>query len=306
MDNDYFYQRIVLMCLGSAMTYYCSLQLLEHMNTHDMHIDHVAKSHLDIFMKRTIDLSAHELSVLNDVILPCDIQVSLKDIYGLKNEKKLIKKSLFGHKDIIFKNTENTKGILLHGPPGTGKTMLAQAIAKYANMPIICFNIANIENKLFGESNKMISALFSLSEKIQPCVIFIDEIDCFGSSRNPLDQSHVNNMKSMMLTQMDGVSKTTNKTIFIGATNRPDSIDPALRRRIPIGVEISLPDLHSISHLLNQLIDISTDDIHTIASMCVGLSCSDIRQLCNTVSTVYTPHMNIIECFRNNMRLLDV
>jgi SpoVK/Ycf46/Vps4 family AAA+-type ATPase len=294
------------MCIGSILTYYCSLQLMDHMNTQDLHIDHVAKNHLDVFMKRTMELTVHELSILNDVILPSNIKIALKNIFGLKNQKKLIKKTLFGKRDTIFKNTDNVKGILLHGPPGTGKTMLAQAIAKDAGMPIICFNISNIENKLFGESNKMISALFSLAHKIQPCVIFIDEIDCFGSSRNALDQSHVNNMKSMMLTKMDGVTSSDNTNIFIGATNRPDSIDPALRRRIPICVEIPLPDIQGISHLLYQMIDMSKEDAIAIADMCIGLSCSDIRQLCNTVSTVYDPSMNLVTCFENHMSLVSV
>ena len=299
------YERIFLMVLGAILTYYLSLQLLEHVNTQDMNFDLEAKLGLEVFIGKPLDLTTHEMSIVNDVILPENIIVSLKDVQGIDDIKTDIIRTLFGTRDVLFKHAENTKGLLLYGPPGTGKTMLAQGIAKDANIPIVCFNVANIENKLFGESNKMISALFTLAEKIQPCVIFLDEIDCFGSTRNAMDQSHVNNMKAVMLTHMDGVSTKCNKNIFIGATNRIDSIDPALRRRIPIAIEIPLPDVSGIEQILSQQLNSEESVIHNIALLCRGLSCSDVKQLCNAVSTLYTSDMDLADCFKDHLYLVE-
>lgn len=287
-----FIQKIFLLLLGGYITTMVSHQIMQP----DVSIDHEKMSDIQKYTGHAF-FNPYELSLMEDVFLPTDIRVRMKDIYGLKEEKIMIIRSLFGSKNKIFKNVTNTKGILLYGPPGTGKTMLAQAIAKDANMPLICFNVANIENKLLGESNKYINALFTLSQKIAPCILFIDEIDCVCGSRNAFDQSHVNSMKSVMLTHMDGLASANPRTIFIGATNRIDAIDPAFKRRVPIHIPIPIPDFDTIRHLVRSLLDADDTTIRDISMICLGMSCSDVRQLCHLVSTTYDGSESVTQCF---------
>lgn len=301
---EQFLQRIFFIVLGAYLTYYFSLQLLEQANLGDIDMDtcNKNKSKIESYMKKQYTFNNYEMTILQDTYLPNELHVKYSQIYGLKKEKKTILTSLFGKPNKIFKKCSNTKGVLLHGPPGTGKTMLAQAIAKESRLPLINFNIATIENKMYGESSKYITALFTLARKLSPCIIFIDEIDCIGASRNPLDQSHVNNMKSIMLTMIDGIKpKDDHKIVIIGATNRIESIDPALKRRIPLQIDISYPTYDDIYSFLKSMISVSEDDLNIIASACIGMSCSDIKQLCNTVSTQYNDGDNIVELFENNI-----
>jgi ATP-dependent 26S proteasome regulatory subunit len=306
---EHFFQRIFFIILGAYLTYYFSLQLLEQANLGDIDMTtcNEHKLRIENYTKKQYIFNNHEMNILQDTYLPSEIRVNFSQIYGLKDEKNTINTSLFGKPNKIFKGCSNTKGVLLHGPPGTGKTMLAQAIAKDAKLILINFNIATIENKMYGESSKYITALFTLAQKLAPCVVFIDEIDCIGASRNPMDQSHVNNIKSIMLTMMDGVKTNKNdKIIIIGATNRLQSIDPALKRRIPLQIEISYPSYEDIKKYLSTMIDLDDTQLNIIASGCIGMSCSDIKQLCNTVSTLYTDEDDIVDLFDKNIENINV
>lgn len=298
-----FYQRVFLLVLSAALTYAVGCMIT---NPDTMQINIQKQNELYAFTKKTIYYDNYENALLNDVILPNNIKTSLRDIHGLLEQKKLIVRSLFGKNNEIFKNIQNNRGVLLYGPPGTGKTMLAQAIAKDANLPIILFNVTSIENKLVGESNKYIHALFSLANKLSPCVVFIDEIDCVCSSRNDFDQSHVNTMKSVMLTHMDGLLGNGGNNVFIGATNRINSIDAAFKRRIPVCVEIPIPELEDIQVMLRKTLSLSEEVVKNISYICLGLSFSDIRQLCQLVSSTYEPHMDIVSCFNDKAKFIHV
>ena len=93
-----------------------------------------------------------------------------------------------------------SQGALLCGPPGTGKTLLAKAIAKTASAAFLNVNVAHIQSKWFGETPKLVEAVFSLARKVSPCVVFVDEVDGLLASRNDADMQHVNTMKTMALT----------------------------------------------------------------------------------------------------------
>lgn len=298
-----FYQRVFLIVLSAALTYAVGCLIT---NPDAIQINLQKQNDIYAFTKKTLYYDSYENALLNDVILPNNIKTSLRDIHGLREQKKLILRSLFGKNNKIFKNIQNNKGVLIYGPPGTGKTMMAQAIAKDANMPIILFNVTNIENKLLGESNKYVHALFSLANKLSPCVVFIDEIDCVCSTRNEFDQSHVNTLKSVMLTHMDGLLGDGRNNVFVGATNRIGSIDPAFKRRIPVSVEIPIPELDDIRAMLRDNMDVSDDVVTNIAYICLGLSFSDIRQLCQLVGSTYEPHMDIVTCFNDNSKFIHV
>lgn len=296
-----FMQKIFLLVLSGYVTYLVSL----HVMNPDIRVSNTRVLQVSKYIGTGTQFTHHEQQLLDDVYLPDELKIKMKDIYGLEDEKHKIQRAFYGKPHSLFKGTEKGNGVLMYGLPGTGKTMLAQALANESKVPLICFNISNIENKLLGESNKTVQALFTLANKLKPCMMFIDEIDCICGTRNMFDQSHVNTMKSVLLTHMDGLSSERGIT-FIGATNRMDAIDPAFKRRIPIHVEIPLPDVETIQHMLRTTIDVDDKTIEDVSMICLGLSCSDIKQLCHLVSTTYEEGTNLVDSFNTHARLVHV
>ena len=148
------------------------------------------------------------------------------------------------------------KGILLHGPPGTGKPMLARAIASESGVPFVALTSAALESKWWGESSKLIEAAFRVARKdLAPCVLFFDELDGLGRSRSESDQSCVYAFKTELLRNLDGVEGDTGSPVVVLAcTNCPHSLDPALRRRFPRLVHIDRPDKVARLDILQKLV----------------------------------------------------
>lgn len=172
--------------------------------------------------------------------------INYEDIGGLTGEIKKIREMVeipLKHPEIFTKlGIEPPKGVLLHGPPGTGKTLLAKAVANESNANFILLNGPEIMSKFYGESEKKIRDIFEEAEKTSPAIIFIDEIDAIASKREETMGEVERRVVSQILTMMDGL-KSRGKVIVIGATNRINSIDPALRRpgRFDREVEINVP-----------------------------------------------------------------
>lgn len=155
-------------------------------------------------------------------------------------------------------------GILLYGPPGTGKTTLSRQLCKRLNTnrpssirehtPASFLHVSSdmIENKYQGEGLKLMRAVFTLCAKIQPCVLFIDEVDGIMSKRSDMDQSHVNNMKTVLLSSMDQLRNAHSKVLIVAATNRPECIDPALMRRLELHFHMNAPTLEDKCDMLVQ------------------------------------------------------
>jgi transitional endoplasmic reticulum ATPase len=174
-------------------------------------------------------------------------QITYEDIGGLKEEVKKVREmvELPLKRPEIFSRLgiEPPKGVLLYGPPGTGKTLLAKAVANESEAHFILLNGPEIMSKFYGESEKKIREIFDEAEKNAPAIIFIDEIDSLAPKREDVSGEVERRVVSQLLTMMDGL-KTRGKVVVIGATNRPNAIDPALRRpgRFDREVEISVPD----------------------------------------------------------------
>jgi len=174
-------------------------------------------------------------------------QITYEDIGGLKEEVKKVREmvELPLKRPEIFSRLgiEPPKGVLLYGPPGTGKTLLAKAVANESEAHFILLNGPEIMSKFYGESEKKIREIFDEAEKNAPSIIFIDEIDSLAPKREDSTGEVERRVVSQLLTMMDGL-KSRGKVVVIGATNRPNSIDPALRRpgRFDREVEISVPD----------------------------------------------------------------
>jgi transitional endoplasmic reticulum ATPase len=175
------------------------------------------------------------------------IDVTYEDVGGLKEEVRKVREMIelpLKHPEIFERlGIEPPKGVLLHGPPGTGKTLMAKAVANESEANFILLNGPEIMSKFYGESEKKIRDIFNEAEKTAPAIIFIDEIDAIAPKREEVQGEVERRVVSQLLTMMDGL-KTRGKVVVIGATNRPNSIDPALRRpgRFDREVEISVPD----------------------------------------------------------------
>ena len=174
-------------------------------------------------------------------------RITYDELGGLKNEVLKIREMVelpMRHPELFDKiGVEAPKGVLLYGPPGTGKTLLAKAVAGETNAHFISLSGPEIMGKYYGESEEKLREIFTQAEENSPSIIFIDEIDSIAPKRDEVSGDVEKRIVSQLLTLMDGM-KSRGKVVVIAATNRPDSIDPALRRpgRFDREIEIGIPD----------------------------------------------------------------
>ncbi|KAL3274104.1 hypothetical protein HHI36_015520 [Cryptolaemus montrouzieri] len=239
-------------------------------------------------------LSDYELMIAAHLVHPDDITVTWSDIAGLDgviNELRetvilpIKRRELFADSRL----TSAPKGVLLHGPPGCGKTLIAKATAKEAGMHFINLDVSILTDKWYGESQKLASAVFTLAVKLQPCIIFIDEIDSFLRARNSTDHEATAMMKAQFMSLWDGLITDSNCTVIImGATNRPRDLDKAILRRMPATFHVNLPSevqREKILHLILENEPISSDlDVGKLANITNGFSGSDLKELCRNAS----------------------
>jgi len=162
-------------------------------------------------------------------------------LYGLDHvEEKIYDNVILPEKrpDLFDGIRQPIKGILLFGPPGNGKTMIAKAIAHECNRKFFAISASSLTGKWVGDNEKSVRALFSISDKFSPSVIFLDEIDSILSKRSENENESSRKMKTEFLVQMDGVqsSKSDGGRLIIAATNRPSDLDDALLRRFPLRI----------------------------------------------------------------------
>ena len=174
-------------------------------------------------------------------------EVTYEDIGGLSDAIQKIREMVelpLKHPELFERlGIEPPKGVLLYGPPGTGKTLLAKAVANEANAHFIAINGPEIMSKFYGESEERLREIFKEAEENAPAIIFIDEIDAIAPKREEVVGEVEKRVVSQLLTLMDGL-KGRGKVIVIAATNRPDALDPALRRpgRFDREIEVGVPD----------------------------------------------------------------
>jgi len=258
-------------------------------------------------------LDEYESTVANEVIHPDDIHVQFSDIGGLDSIVSSLLESviypllypeLFGSTSSLL---TAPKGVLLYGPPGCGKTMLAKALAKESGATFINIAASVITNKWYGESNKLVAGLFRLAQKTQPSIIFIDEIDSFLRERTKGDHEVTGMVKAEFMTLWDGLTSSTDRILVLGATNRPDDIDPAILRRMPKRFAIGLPNyeqrLRILSLILKETSLAPNFAMHNLAALSEGLSGSDLREMCRTAAMV--PVRQFVQEVGNDTARLD-
>jgi transitional endoplasmic reticulum ATPase len=181
--------------------------------------------------------------------------VSYEDIGGLREEIKKVREMVelpLRHPELFERvGVEAPKGVLLHGPPGTGKTLLAKAVASETLANFISLSGPEVMSKFYGESEERLRSIFEQAEESAPSIIFIDEVDSIAPKRDEVQGETERRIVAQLLTLLDGL-KTRGKVVVIAATNRPNSIDPALRRpgRFDREIEIAMPDKVSRHEIL--------------------------------------------------------
>ena len=256
-------------------------------------------------MGNKIDLVVTSFSPSGEAVMICDTtevkvsdkpaankgdvpKVSYDDIGGLGDAVKKIREMVelpLRHPELFKRlGVEAPKGVLLHGPPGTGKTMLAKAVAGETSSSFISIGGPEIVSKFYGESEGKLREIFKEAEENAPSIIFIDEIDSIAPKREEVTGEEERRIVAQLLSLMDGLN-SRGKVVVIGATNRPNSIDEALRRpgRFDREIEIGIPDRdgrHEILMIHTRGMPLADDvDLDWLADRTHGYSGADLSAL---------------------------
>ncbi|MBQ3684056.1 MAG: ATP-binding protein, partial [Methanomicrobium sp.] len=207
---------------------------------------------------------------------------SLEDLVCTPRQEEMIKKI-----DVALKNLDFLRErkiyefgkLLFVGPPGTGKTSLALAMAKKLKMPLLEVRLAMITSQYLGETSKNIDRIFDLARRLSPCILFIDEFDFVARSRVTEDNGAMKRAVNMLLKNIDTISFVKNGVLLIGATNHPGMLDEAAWRRFDDVVEFPLPDFAMRREILQKItrcLD-CTCDYDGLANETEGFSGADLK-----------------------------
>ncbi|OGM50023.1 AAA family ATPase [Aspergillus bombycis] len=241
--------------------------------------------------------------ILNDIVVRGD-EVHWDDIAGLDGAKKALKEAVvypFLRPDLFSGLREPARGMLLFGPPGTGKTMLARAVATESKSTFFSVSASTLTSKWHGESEKLVRALFSLAKALAPSIIFVDEIDSLLSARSSGTENEASRRsKTEFLIQWSDLQRAAagrespgrdkkasgdpSRVLVLAATNMPWDIDEAARRRFVRRQYIPLPEHHVREQQLRTLLshqvqDLTDQDIDALVQLTEGFSGSDITAL---------------------------
>lgn len=240
-----------------------------------------------------------EKRLLTDVVPAEELGVTFDSIGALDKVKETLHEIVMLplQRPELFRRgnlAKPTKGVLLFGPPGTGKTMLAKAVATEAGANFMNVSLSSVASKWFGEGEKFVKAVFSLARKIAPSVIFIDEVDSMLGKRGEKRTEHeaTRKMKNEFMSAWDGLrTRDSERVLVLGATNRPFDLDDAVLRRLPRRLLVDLPDAANRAKILRIITrdeELGPDvDLEALAALLQGYSGSDLRNLC--IAAAYNP-----------------
>ena len=234
--------------------------------------------------------------------------VTYEDVGGLRGEIQRIREMVelpLRHPELFQRlGIEPPKGIFLYGPPGCGKTLVAKAVANESDANFYVISGPEIMSKFYGESEARLREIFQKAQETAPSIIFIDEMDAIAPKREEVTGEVERRVVAQLLSLMDGMGARGN-IIVIGATNRPNAIDPALRRpgRFDREIEIGVPDKmgrYEILQIHTRTMPLASDvDLHRLSDMCHGYTGADISSLCREGAMKalrrYLPEINLEE-----------
>ncbi|KAL0105467.1 hypothetical protein PUN28_016853 [Cardiocondyla obscurior] len=243
--------------------------------------------------ERLKNIDANMIELIKNEIMDSGKTITWDDIAGLEYIKKIIKEVVVFpmlRPDIFTGLRRPPKGILLFGPPGTGKTLIGKCIASQSKSTFFSISASSLTSKWIGDGEKMVRALFAVAKVYQPSVIFIDEIDSLLTQRSETEHESSRRLKTEFLVQLDGAATSEDDRILIvGATNRPQELDEAARRRLVKRLYVPLPEFEARKQIINNLLrsvhhNLNEEDITRIAEKSEGYSGADMTNLCKEAS----------------------
>ncbi|XP_028804813.1 uncharacterized protein LOC114759742 [Neltuma alba] len=244
-----------------------------------------------------------EKRIRPEVIAANEINVTFDDIGSLEETKESLQELVMlplRRPDLFTGGLlKPCRGILLFGPPGTGKTMLAKAIAREAGASFINVSMSTITSKWFGEDEKNVRALFTLAAKVSPTIIFVDEVDSMLGQRTRVGEHEaMRKIKNEFMTHWDGLmTKPDQRILVLAATNRPFDLDEAIIRRFERRIMVGLPSAENREKILRTLLakeKVDDEvDFKELATMTEGYTGSDLKNLCTTAA--YRPVRELIQ-----------
>ncbi|EXJ90377.1 hypothetical protein A1O1_03478 [Capronia coronata CBS 617.96] len=270
-------------------------------------------------LRGELKLSPYEQTILQDLVFPEDIPVTFDDIGGLSDIIEELKESVIYPLTMpeLYSTSSSLltapSGVLLYGQPGCGKTMLAKALAHESGACFINLHISTLTEKWFGDSNKLVNAVFSLARKLEPAIVFIDEIDAVLGTRRSGEHEASGMVKAEFMTHWDGLASASSsgrpqRIMVLGATNRIQDIDDAILRRMPKKFPVSLPNKSQRLKILQIILrDTKLDkeqfDMEYLARVMSGMSGSDIKEACREAAM--TPVREMIQRQRQSGQRID-
>jgi SpoVK/Ycf46/Vps4 family AAA+-type ATPase len=215
--------------------------------------------------------------------------ITFDDIAGLEFAKKCVNELIcwpMTRPDLFQGLRALPRGLLLFGPPGTGKTLIGKAIANQAGATFFSISASSMTSKWIGESEKLVRTLFAVAVYREPSVVFIDEVDSLLCQRSSDENEASRRLKTEFLVQLDGAgTNLAARVVIVGATNRPDELDEAARRRFVKRIYIPLPDIEGRKQLFQSLLaksyhKIDENNLNILIEKSSGFSGADVRSLC--------------------------
>ncbi|PON96940.1 Spastin [Trema orientale] len=252
--------------------------------------------------KEVLPDNEFEKRIRPEVIPASEIGVTFADIGALDETKESLQELVMLplRRPDLFKGglLKPCRGILLFGPPGTGKTMLAKAIANEAGASFINVSMSTITSKWFGEDEKNVRALFTLAAKVSPTIIFVDEVDSMLGQRTRVGEHEaMRKIKNEFMTHWDGLlTKPGERILVLAATNRPFDLDEAIIRRFERRIMVGLPSVENREKILRTLLakeKVENLDFKELATMTEGYSGSDLKNLC--ITAAYRPVRELLQ-----------
>ncbi|WUR04898.1 fidgetin-like protein 1 [Vairimorpha necatrix] len=265
----------------------------KELNNKELNNKESINKQIDKDLDKESNIENNILERIKSEILENINNISWDDVVGLENVKKIINEIVvwpMQRPDLFTGLRGPPKGLMLFGPPGTGKTMIGKCIASQCQATFFSISASSLTSKWVGEGEKMVRALFYLGRKMQPSVIFVDEIDSLLSQRSENENEGSRRIKTEFLVQFDGAATSNDdKILVIGATNRPQEIDEAAVRRLVKRVYVCLPEEKARIKMIENLVknyknNLSNLDLIEIGKMTEGYSGSDMFNLCREAS----------------------